>query len=57
MSLVRSARRLILWVSRQDCKSRRPAVVPEAGEELRSRGKERGELPDSGVELVDANLS
>jgi hypothetical protein len=57
VSLVRSAGRLILWVSRQDCESRRPAVIPEAGEELRSRGLEKGELPDSGVELVYANLS
>jgi hypothetical protein len=32
-------------------------VEPEAGEELSLRRVEKGELLNSGVELVDANLS
>ena len=32
-------------------------VEPEAGEEPSLRGVEKGELLNSGVELVDANLS
>jgi hypothetical protein len=54
--LVCSARRLILWVSRAENQGGQ-IVEPEAGEERSLRRVEKGELLNSRVELVDANLS
>jgi hypothetical protein len=44
-------------LTRQNCELKEAITCTGSGEELRSRGVEKGELPDSGVEFVYANLS
>jgi len=52
VSLVRSARRLILWVSRKDCELKEASSCTKRGEESGPGRGESGEQPDSGAELV-----